>query len=135
MLAQQSRMENHRSWSVVSAVSLTIFTVVVFGLLAAVIVWSSKANGRCIVADGRSDARIPRLTAPRLGLMYSPSSQRRQEAAVHRTIAVCLIALTACAVAVPTAARNTNGRWNYLAADMRGVVQGPSCAAKRHCVL
>jgi hypothetical protein len=36
-------MEIHRSWSV-SAVSLTIFTVVVFGLLAAVIVWSSKAN-------------------------------------------------------------------------------------------
>ena len=51
-----------------------------------------------------------RVTAPRLGLMDSPSSQRRQEAAVHRTIAVCLIALTACAVAVPTAARNTNGR-------------------------
>ena len=38
---------------------------------------------------------------------------------MHRTIAVCLIALTACAVAVPTVARNTNGRWNYLAADMR----------------
>jgi hypothetical protein len=54
-------MEIHRSWSVVSAVSPTIFTVVVFGLLAAVIVWSSKGertSGRCIVADGRSDARF-----------------------------------------------------------------------------
>jgi uncharacterized Tic20 family protein len=37
-------MEIHRSWSVVSAVSFTIFTVVVFGLLAPVIVWWSKAN-------------------------------------------------------------------------------------------
>jgi hypothetical protein len=43
---------------------------------------------------------------------------------VHRTIAVCLIALTACAVAVPTVARNTNGRWNYLAADMREWFKG-----------
>ena len=51
MLAQQSRMENHRSWSVVSAVSLTIFTVVVFGLLAAVIAWSSKANAPADVAS------------------------------------------------------------------------------------
>jgi hypothetical protein len=43
-------MEIHRSWSV-SAVSLTIFTVVVFGLLAAVIVWSSKANAPADVAS------------------------------------------------------------------------------------
>jgi hypothetical protein len=56
--------------------------------------------------------------------MDSPSSQRRQEAAVRRTIAVCLIALAACAVAVPTVARNTNGRWNYLAADMREWFKG-----------
>ena len=43
---------------------------------------------------------------------------------MHRTIAVCLIALTACAVAVPTVAQNTNGRWNYLAADMREWFKG-----------
>ena len=43
---------------------------------------------------------------------------------MHRTIAVCLFTLTACAVAVPTAARNTNGRWNYLAADMREWFKG-----------
>ena len=49
--AQLSRMEIHRSWSVVSAVSLTIFTVVVFGLLPAVIVWSSKANAPADVAS------------------------------------------------------------------------------------
>jgi hypothetical protein len=53
-----------------------------------------RTGGRCIVADGRPNARIPRLTATRLGLMDSPGSQRRQEAAVHRTIAVCLFALT-----------------------------------------
>jgi hypothetical protein len=43
-------MEIHRSWSVVSAVSLTIFTWW-FGLLAAVIVWSSKANAPADVAS------------------------------------------------------------------------------------
>ena len=45
-----SRMEIHRSWSVVSAVSLTIFTWW-FVLLAAVIVWSSKANAPADVAS------------------------------------------------------------------------------------
>ena len=43
---------------------------------------------------------------------------------MHRTIAVCLFALTAYAEAVPTAARDTNGRWSYLAADMREWFKG-----------
>ena len=51
MLGSTGSVEIHRSWSVVSAVSLTIFTVVVFGLLPAVIVWSSKANAPADIAS------------------------------------------------------------------------------------
>ena len=43
---------------------------------------------------------------------------------MNRIIAACLFALTACAVAVPTTARDTDGRWNYLAADMREWFKG-----------
>jgi hypothetical protein len=50
-LGSTGSVEIHRSWSVVSAVSLTIFTVVVFDLLPAVIVWSSKANAPADVAS------------------------------------------------------------------------------------
>ena len=76
-----------------------------------------------VVADGVLTS-IPRLTATRLkGLWIRPvpNGDKRQQCI---ELLPCLFALTACAVAVPTAARNTNGRWNYLAADMREWFKG-----------
>ena len=43
---------------------------------------------------------------------------------MHRTVTAWLFTLTACAVVMPTAAHNTDGRWNYLAADMREWFKG-----------
>ena len=43
---------------------------------------------------------------------------------MHRIFAACLIAQIACALAVPAKARNADGRWNYLAADMREWFKG-----------
>ena len=43
---------------------------------------------------------------------------------MHKIITACLFALTTCAVAVPTAAHNTDGRWTYLAGDMREWFKG-----------